>query len=188
MTKIKITRTDLIDSIENFPIEVVEKMIEEQVRQGNKADVTVFQKYRNADREAKGFSWHLTEAEHLFWSRVINDFDFDLFFMVYPKVNSKVDSKVFIIGDSEIGIDIIKTLEDHGGVNKYDLKGKDDDVIYYIDPVTNVITLTAIGTKAYNVISTTFKCIKAEEHKIVVSLHKIANLLGVDVNRIAIKA
>ena len=52
MTTIKITTADLIGKIENFPIEVVEKMVEEQVRQGNKADVTIFQR----NLLASGFS------------------------------------------------------------------------------------------------------------------------------------
>lgn len=184
MKTIKITTADLIGRIQFFPIEVVEKMVEEQVRQGNKPDVKVFQKNVSAGKSIKGFSWHGTEAGHSFWEKVLVEFNFELFFEKYPKVNRKV----FIIGDSEIGIDIIKTLEDHGGVNRYDLEGKDDDVIYYIDPVTNVITLTAIGSEVYNVVSATFECIEAKEHKIVVSLQKIAELLGVDVNRIAIKA
>lgn len=184
MTTIKITKADLIGSIENFPIEIVKKMMEEQVRQGNKANVKVFQKYRIADSRQGGFCWDRTDEGNAFWHDVIMCEDFDVFFEKYPKV----DSKVYIIGDSEIGIDIIKTLEKYGGVNKYDLKGTDDDVIYYIDPVCNIIKCTNIGTDTYNVVSTTFKCIEAEEQKIVVSLHKIAELLGVDASRIAIKA
>lgn len=184
MTTIKITKADLIGNIENFPIEIVEKMIEEQVRQGNMANVKIFQKYKAADLRQGGFSWDRTDEGRQFWHRVVVCEDFDLFFEKYPKV----DRKVYIIGNSEIGIDIIKTLEDYGGDNKYGLEGKDDGVIYYIDPITNFITLTAIDSKTYNVVSATFKCIEAEEHKIVVSLHKIAELLGVDVNRIAIKA
>ena len=184
MATIKITNADLIGRIQFYPIEVVEKMVEEQVNQGNKPDAKVFQKNASAGKSLKGFSWHGTEAGHSFWEKVLTEFNFELFFEVYPKVNRKV----YIIGDSEIGIDIIKTLEKYGGVNKYNLEGKDDGVIYYIDPVTNIITLTDINSETYNVVSTTFKCIEAEEHKIVVSLQKIAELLGVDANRIAIKA
>jgi hypothetical protein len=184
MATIKITKADLIGNIENFPIEIVEKMIEEQVRQGNKASVKVFQKYKVADRHQGGFRWDNTKEESIFWHRVIVGEDFDMFFKKYPKV----DSKVYIIGDSKIGIDIIKTLEKYGGVNKYELEGKDDGVIYYIDPMTNFITLTDIDSETYNVVAATFKCIKAEEHKIVVSLQNIAEILGVDANRIVIEA
>ena len=184
MTTIKITTADLIGKIENFPIEVVEKMVEEQVRQGNKADVTIFQRNLLASGFLGGFVWKNTEDGSTFWERVIMARDFNVFFKKYPKVYRKV----YIIGDSEIGIDIIKTLEARGGVNRYGLEGKDDDVIYYIDPVCNIIKCTNIGTDVYNVVSTTFKCIEAEEQKIVVSIQKIAELLGVDASRIAIKA
>ena len=40
----KVKQSDLIGDIKGFPIEVVQKMVERQVEQGNKADVTVFQK------------------------------------------------------------------------------------------------------------------------------------------------
>lgn len=184
MKTIKITAADLIGRIQFFPIEVVEKMVEEQVRQGNKADVTVFQRNTHAGVNLGGFDWNVTKDSAYFWVDVIHGKNFEKFFEKYPKA----DSKVFIIGDSEIGIDIIKTLEDRGGVNRYGLEGKDDDVIYYIDPVCKIIKCTNIGTDTYNVVTSTFKCIQAEEHKIVVSLQKIAELLGVDVSRIAIKA
>jgi hypothetical protein len=184
MKTIKITTADLIGSIKNFPIEIVEKMVEEQVRQGNRADVSVFQRCAIAGADVGGFDWCATKESRFFWVEVITEKNFEKFFEKYPKVNRKV----FIIGDSEIGIDIIKTLEDRGGINRYGLEGKDDGVIYYIDPVCNIIKCTNIGTDTYNVISATFECIAAEEHKIVVSLQKVAELLGVDVSRIAIKA
>ena len=184
MATIKITAADLIGSIENFPIEIVEKMVEEQVRQGNKADVRVFQKYCNSDREMYGFTWYITEDGNSFWHKVINERNFEWFFKKYPKV----DSKVYIIGNSKIGIDIIKTLEKRGGVNKYDLKGTDDDVIYYIDPMSNIINVTAIGDDVYNVVSATFNRIEAERQKIVISISDIAKQLGVLVSQIVIKA
>ena len=179
-----VTPSDLTGSIKNFPIEVVKKMIEEQVNQGNKADVTVFQKNKNADKEKKGFIWYHTEDGFSFWNDVIVNYNFDLFFEKYPKI----DNKVYIIGDREIGIDIIKTLENRGGVNRYNLKGLRNDVIYYIDPITNIICFTDIDSHLYNVVATTFKCIKVERHNIVISISEIAKELGVDANQIVVKA
>lgn len=43
----KVKQSDLIGDIAGLPIEVVQKMCEEQVNQGNKFDVSVFQKMRN---------------------------------------------------------------------------------------------------------------------------------------------
>lgn len=40
--------------ISNFPQEVVEWMLDEQERQGNKRDVTVFEKNKDANREQLG--------------------------------------------------------------------------------------------------------------------------------------
>lgn len=76
----KITKQDLIGEIKDFPIEVVEKMIEKQVEQGNEADVSVFQV--NA---TNGFIWGKTTEGHIFWSQVIKRKNFELFFKKYPK-------------------------------------------------------------------------------------------------------
>ena len=95
MTTIKIKKTmvtpsDITGSIVNFPIEVVKKMIDEQVNQGNEADVTVFQEDRGADKTMKGFNWNDTEVGHSFWYYVIVKRNFDLFFEKYPKIDNKV--------------------------------------------------------------------------------------------------
>ena len=80
----KIETTDLIGDIENFPIEVVQKMVDEQVRQGNRADVTIFQRDRFLNKENKGFTWWNTKDGQLFWNEVIRNCNFDLFFEKYP--------------------------------------------------------------------------------------------------------
>lgn len=52
--KIKVNTTDLIGDLENFPIEVVEKMLEYQYKQLGKINIAVFQKYKNADTRLGG--------------------------------------------------------------------------------------------------------------------------------------
>jgi len=42
----RVEKSDLIGDIEGFPIEVVQKMVDEQVAQGNSADASVFQKIK----------------------------------------------------------------------------------------------------------------------------------------------
>ena len=184
MATMKITKADLIGNIRNFPIEVVMKMMDEQVHQGNRADVSVFQKNRMADRNNRGFNWDETTDGSWFWHKIVSNGEFDLFFEKYPKV---ADSKVYIIGDSKVGYDIITTLEARGGINKHGYRGNNNNAIYYIDPVTNIIQLADIGSTTYNVVSTMFTCIEAEIQKVVVSLKKIAEMLNVDVNRIVIE-
>ena len=81
----KVKQSDLIGEIKDFPIEVVQKMVEEQIAQGNAPDVTVFQNDSNAIVEYDGFSWEETEDGIEFWEKVVNERDFDLFFKKYPK-------------------------------------------------------------------------------------------------------
>lgn len=184
MATMKITKADLIGNIKNFPIEVVKKMVEEQVRQGNKANIKVFQKYNVADSRQGGFDWDHTKDGCLFWHSVIIDEDFSVFFEKYPKV---ADSKVYIIGDSKVGYDIITTLEARGGINKNGYRGNNNNAIYYIDPVTNIIHLCEVDSTTYNVVTTMFTCIEAEIQKVTVSLKEIAEMLNVDVSRIVIE-
>lgn len=85
MEEIKITEKDLIGEIEGFPIEVVRAMVKEQIRQGNNADVEVFQKCSYMDKELGGFRWEDTEVGYEFWDKVIFYKDFKVFFEKYPK-------------------------------------------------------------------------------------------------------
>ena len=68
----KVTKNDLIGDLEGFPIEVVQKMLEEQVRQGYKANLTMFQEGRD-----DGFSWLDSPEGVDFWGRIIYEKNFD---------------------------------------------------------------------------------------------------------------
>ena len=184
-TIFKVEQSDLVGDIKDFPIEVVEKMIEEQVKQGNCPNVEVFQKYNRADRKRGGFNWDNAEDTYGFWSNVINDCDFELFFKRYPK-KAKL---VYIVGDSEIGIDIIKTLEKYGGINEHNYKGERDDVVYYIEPNNNFIEVCDFDTniKLWDVILATYTPIDAEESVLEVTMEEIAKKFGVDVTNLRIK-
>ena len=71
-------------AIEGFPIEVVKWMLSEQVAQGNKEDVAIFEKYRSATKN--GFAWHksnfFTYKECI---KIIKVEQFDVFFAKFPK-------------------------------------------------------------------------------------------------------
>ena len=71
--------------IADFPIEVVERMLECQVEQGNKRDVSVFEKYSARNNTKGGFDWHSTTEGRDFWVSVICGKQFDLFFQKYHK-------------------------------------------------------------------------------------------------------
>ncbi len=78
-----------IGQLERFPSEVIDRMLYEQVKQGNKENVSVFQDYIGAEKKHGGFMWHRSSAGGHFWYDVIILYNFDLFFEKYPKKNPK---------------------------------------------------------------------------------------------------
>ena len=186
-TIFKVEQSDLVGDIKDFPIEVVEKMIEEQVKQGNQPNAEAFQNYANADAEDGGFTWENTNEGNVFWFEVIDEHNFDLFFEKYPKKNKT--NLVYIVGDSEIGMDIIKTLEKYGGINEHNYKANRDDVVYYIEPNNNFIEVCDFDTniKLWDLILATYTPIEAEESVLEVTMEEVAKKFGVDVNKLRIK-
>lgn len=181
----KVEKSDLVGGIKNFPIEVVEKMVEEQVRQGCQPNVEVFQKCPSAGLDRGGFSWSVTEDGYNFWNEVIMKGNFELFFEIY----NKTTSFVYIIGDSEIGIDIIKTLEKYGGKNTHGYIGDGDDALYYIEPNNSNIEICEFekNPMLWEVLMATYTAIDAEESVLEVSMKDVAKKFGVDVSNLRIK-
>ena len=180
----KITKKDLIRELENFPIEVVEKMLQKQYKQANKIDISVFQKNRCSDIQHDGFRWEDTIEGHEFWSKVIRYEKFDVFFERYPKLSKNV----YIYGDDKLYENVIKTLEKRGGINAKGLLGNSDYAVYYIDPKTNQIErCTQDDEKLYNVITSTFEKIEPDKFIIEMTLPEIAEKLGIDVELLRIK-
>lgn len=182
----KIEQCDLVGNIKDFPIEVIEKMIEEQVKQGNYPDVKVFQNYITSDVDDGGFDWNETNGGYDFWLEVVDNRNFELFFKKYPKKANLV----YIIGDSEIGMDIIKTLEKYGGINEHNYKGDKNDCVYYIEPNNKFIEICdfELNKMLYEVLLATYTPIDAEESIFVVSMEEVAKKFGVDVSKLLIKS
>lgn len=80
----KVKPEDLIGEIEGFPIEIVQKMVDYQVAQGNKADITIFQNNNLASKFNKGFNW-LETTEESYWCDIIVGREFNIFFEDDPK-------------------------------------------------------------------------------------------------------
>jgi hypothetical protein len=102
MEDYKVKEEDLIGEIKDFPIEVVQKMVDCQVEQGNKADVTVFQKSRCEMKEDNGFSWNETAEGFSFWSNIVDYKEFNIFFEKYPKrelegVNEQISNEPHLL-------------------------------------------------------------------------------------------
>ena len=92
-----IPKGDLI----GFPKEIISRMLYCQEEQGNPRDVSVFEKGRAAGQYNKGFTWNETKEGSLFWSKVINTKDFDIFFEKYPKKDNQDNSQEFRVDDLE---------------------------------------------------------------------------------------
>jgi hypothetical protein len=79
-----------------FPKEVIARILECQEEQGNKRDVSVFEKSKFSPLDVGGFAWNITKEKYVFWYEVISYKNFDLFFEKYPK---KEDNQEFRVGD-----------------------------------------------------------------------------------------
>lgn len=79
-----ITKNDLTGELKRFPLGVVVRMLEEQEKQGNDADIEVFKELCDAESKEGGFDWDETEAGMRFWSAVIIHCEFDKFYERYP--------------------------------------------------------------------------------------------------------
>ena len=107
-------------------------MVDYQVEQGNKADVTVFQIDRCRIVEHGGFDWVETKDGVSFWGNVLSYRNFDVFFNKYPK--KELDIHVYYRGNSERGDEIISELIKLGGVNYYNISARHIGCYYFVDP------------------------------------------------------
>ena len=78
MKKFKVKKKHLIGEIADFPKRVVQAMVDEQVRQGNPADPSVFARNLVASKTQGGFSWHLTTLGYNSWAEVMHMGKFSL--------------------------------------------------------------------------------------------------------------
>ena len=70
MEKFKVKKKHLTGEIADFPKRVVQAMVDEQVRQGNPADPSVFSNRRGACKREGGFTWMKT-APGYSWPEII---------------------------------------------------------------------------------------------------------------------
>lgn len=189
----KITKKHLVGDISDFPIEIVEKMVSEQVKQGNLPNPTIFALKKTASYCEGGFTWDATKDSHYFWEDVIRRKNFDVFFSKYPKT-SKVESNttnlVYAIGVLGNGEKVIEALEKRGGINTREHYGDEPTYLYYIDPETNYIEICGEGDfdkPLRKVLKATYTCIEIEEPTVEVSMEDIAKMMGVDVSKLRIK-
>lgn len=68
----------------DLPKEIQKAMLDEQVRQGNKRDRKVFEKYPASSYMVGGFSWEKSKEKFNFWWNVIQIGNTKVFFHRYP--------------------------------------------------------------------------------------------------------
>jgi hypothetical protein len=184
-----VKKSDLIGEIANFPIEVVQKMIEEQVKQGNEADVTVFQDDNFADTYGGGFSWLDAKDGDDFWFEIISKENFNLFFDRYPN-KVTLNHLVYVKQNGTIkGEDIIELLKSYGGTNYDNLDGESPNSLYYLNPISKNIELLFVGNTPYlsNMLALGYSEVKVKSKLVEITMEEIAEKFGVDVSLLRIK-
>jgi len=87
------------NQIKDFPQEVIDKMLEYQVQQGNKRDISVFERNNSAGKSQGGFDWQDSMDGNIFWSSVIDRKYFSLFFDSYPK--QSILPRMMLVGNCD---------------------------------------------------------------------------------------
>ena len=77
MEKFKVKKKHLIGDIADFPKRVVQAMVDEQVRQGNPADPSVFARDCNTGKDEGGFTWTESDLGGS-WADIIGEKEFHL--------------------------------------------------------------------------------------------------------------
>lgn len=190
MSVFEINKSHLVGKIADFPMEVVERMVYEQISQRQKPNPTVFAIKEFAAPGEGGFSWAATEDGYAFWENVIRYKNFDVFFSKYPRKTVVYENKnlVYAIGNHKNSRKVIDALVEHGGVNKLNYTGDCDAWLYYIEPTTNIIQVCDIycDTKLYEVIMALYTQLEIDK-TVEVSMEDIAEMMGIDVSDLRIK-
>ena len=96
------TESDLKGEICEYPIEIVRRMCQLQIEQGNPSLVSVFQVKKDASFKEGGFSWTKSPEGCNFWASIINHSNWGTFFKVYPKVPVVIEADLKAAEDAVI--------------------------------------------------------------------------------------
>lgn len=103
----KVEDGDLIKGLSGFPVEVVQKMVDNQYMQTGVSNVLIFQNDIMAGRGACGFSWYDTTEGDYFWRGVIKYKNFASYFKKYPKVISACDCSLYVVKEEDLTGDLV---------------------------------------------------------------------------------
>lgn len=86
-------KTKAMIKFKDLPVEIQQRVLDEQVRQGNKRDAEVFEKDTSAGIGEGGFTWSESGEGHDFWNKVLTYGNFSTFYEKYPKVSKMIGFK-----------------------------------------------------------------------------------------------
>ena len=95
MEKYKVKPEDLKGEIKDFPIEIVQKMVDYHIKEEGKMNIADMNELQILPDGA--FDWRNTNEGLEFWGRVIHHHDFDLFFEKYPKSETSDNIKLIVL-------------------------------------------------------------------------------------------
>lgn len=73
----------------DLPIEIQQRMLDEQERQGNPRNAKVFEKAITACSSEGGFTWEQSEEGFDFWYKITTNGNLAVFYEKYPKEPNK---------------------------------------------------------------------------------------------------
>jgi hypothetical protein len=79
----------------DLPVEIQEKMLEEQVKQGNPRNPSVFIQAIYQNRMGGGFTWYESTDGAAFWGEIVEQDNIDVFFEKYPPENNYYGYKTY---------------------------------------------------------------------------------------------
>lgn len=77
----------------DLPVEIQNRMLDEQIRQRNPRNAEVFEVNIFAGDSKGGFDWDESMEEYDFWEEILVSGDFTGFYEKYPKVPNKLYSE-----------------------------------------------------------------------------------------------
>lgn len=139
MESYKVKKKDLVGDIKGYHIKIVQLMINNQVRQGNKANIAIFQDNAGAVVEDGGFNYSKSKEGEIFWldiERWIEKTTLDKLEKLFSQPNPK---NVYYRGVPGRGEEIRAALIKLGGkseaIDRYCNESyfEDPNYIFYID-------------------------------------------------------
>lgn len=130
-----VKRKDIKGAIDGYPIEIIQAAVDRGVENGGDAELVI----RGLQfSTSSGFSWAATPEGNRFWSRVMCERKFNIFFKRYPR--EFVDGvHYFVIDrDGRYWIDVAKTFL--GERPRFAFKGHSGDLFYIFKHGNNTIT------------------------------------------------